>query len=123
MKTKAVDPIPTPTYPTNGLWTILTMSTIEAPLVVALEASLNISTWPEWNTFVPKVSVLSYPDLISSERLQVGTKVTFYNRLKKDGPSPGSYNDHEIVFIGKIEHDGRPGWSIVWKTIGILGGE
>lgn len=43
--------------------------------------------------------------------------------MKKDGPTSGSFSDHEIVFIEKIERDGFPGWSIVWKTIGIPGGE
>jgi hypothetical protein len=56
-------------------------------------------------------------------RLQVDAKVTSHSRVKKDGSTSGSYSDHEIVSIEKIEYDGLPGRSIVWKTIGSQGGE
>lgn len=37
--------------------------------------------------------------------------------MKRDGPA----SDHIVVAIDKIEKEGQQGWSIVWKTMGILG--
>jgi hypothetical protein len=125
VKSIAVEPLATPTYPTGGLFTVLTTVSIRAPLSVVLELSLDTSSWSAWNSFVPRADILSQPTSGSSSsvKLQVGTKATFHNRMKRDGPPSSAYSDHEVVSIEKIERDGALGWSIVWKTIGIPGGE
>lgn len=43
--------------------------------------------------------------------------------MKRGGPTSSANSDHEVVSIEEIERDGGKGWSIVWKTIGIPGGE
>ncbi|TVY15935.1 hypothetical protein LARI1_G004588 [Lachnellula arida] len=127
-ESKIVDPIGTPTYPTNGLWTVLTTTTICAPVSTVLEASLDISTWPKWNTFVPRVEIVSSPpaSTSASTKLEAGTVARFHNKLKDNDPTL-SASDHSMISIDKIEKGARgqerDGWSIVWKTIGIPGGE
>lgn len=120
-KSGAVSPISIPTYPTNGLFTILTTTSIDAPLQDVLDASLNFESWPKWNTFVP----LAKPDSqsSSSNKLEVGAIFTFNSRMKHDGPTSGAYSQHEIVSIEKTDKGENPGWSIVWKTVGIPGGD
>lgn len=117
----AVKPIPTPTYPTGGVFTVLTTIAINAPLSKVLDLSLDTSTWPSWNTYVPKVDILSQPSPTdpTSQKLQVGTKVTHHNRQKKDGPTSAKFSDSEVVSIEEITMEGEKGWRIVWKTIGM----
>ncbi|KAF4636303.1 hypothetical protein G7Y89_g1770 [Cudoniella acicularis] len=43
--------------------------------------------------------------------------------MKRDGPTNSSNSDHVVIAIDEIERDGCKGWSIVWKTIGIPGGD
>jgi hypothetical protein len=123
-KTEAVPPIPTPTYPTyptNGLFTILTTTTIDAPIQDVLDASLDFESWSKWNSFVPLATIISQRS--PSNKLEVGAILTFHSCMKRDGPISGSYSNHEIVSIEKTEREGKHGWSIVWKTVGIPGGE
>jgi hypothetical protein len=124
-KSSAVSPVPTPTYPTGGLWTILTSTTIEAPPDAVLEATLDTSTWPKWNTFVQRADILSQPPLDSknASNLKVGTKATFHSKMKETGPTNSSFSDHEVVSIEKIATGRESGWRVVWKTIGIPGGD
>lgn len=124
-KSAGVDPIATPTYPTGGLFSALTTVTIRAPLSTLLDLSLETTSWPEWNSFVPKAVIISQPAPTShsATKLEVGTKVTFHNRMKRDGPLSSQHSDHQVVSIKEFERDGGKGWSIVWRTIGIPGGE
>jgi hypothetical protein len=124
-KSSAVSPVPTPTYPTGGLWTILTSTIIESSPDVVFEATLDTSTWPKWNTFVQHADILSQPslDLKNPSKLKVGTKATFHSKMKETGPTSSSFSDHEVVLIGKIATGGETGWRVVWKTIGIPGGD
>ncbi|PVH83216.1 hypothetical protein DL98DRAFT_529725 [Cadophora sp. DSE1049] len=137
-QSSVVSPIPTPSYPTGGLWTILTTTEINAPLSAVLEPSLDVSSWPKWNAFVPKADILSSPDAPSvsstytpsedtDTKLSAGTKATFHNMMKKgtgpaDGTSP-SPSDHLVASIAPFSRDGRKGFSIVWTTINMPGGE
>ncbi|KUJ20680.1 uncharacterized protein LY89DRAFT_730700 [Mollisia scopiformis] len=125
LRSTAVDPIATPTYPTGVLFTVLTTTTIRAPLSSVLELSLETSSWPTWNPFVPRANIISQPATSSSSstKLEVGTKATFHSRMKRDGPPSSAYSDHEVVSIDRYEKEGAQGWSIVWKTIGIPGGD
>jgi hypothetical protein len=111
---KAVNPISTPTYATGGSWTILTTTTINAPASAVFEASVDSSLWPEWNSFTPRTT----PRL----RLEPGVKLTFYNKMKASGPADAA-SEHEVIEVKKITKDGREGYSIVWKTIGIPCGD
>jgi hypothetical protein len=120
-KTEAVSPIRTPTYPTNGLFTVLTTTTIDAPLQDVLDASLDFESWPKWNSFVLLATVISQPS--PSNKLEVGAIITFHSRMKRDGPTSSSYSNHEVVSIEKIEREGKQGWTIVWRSVGIPGGE
>jgi hypothetical protein len=124
-KSSAVSPVPTPTYPTGGLWTILASTTIEALPDAVLEATLDTSTWPKWNTFVQRADIISQPSLDSkdSPKLRVGSKATFHSKIKQTGPTNSSFSDHEVVSIGKIATGGESGWRVAWKTIGIPGGD
>ena len=120
-KTEVTSPIPTPSYPSNGLFTVLTTTTIDAPLQDVIDSSLDFESWPKWNPFVPLATVISQPS--PSNELEAGAILTFHSRMKRDVPTSASYSTHEIVSVEKFEKEGRPGWSVVWKTIGIPGGE
>jgi hypothetical protein len=85
-----------------------------------LDASLDVSTWPKWNTFVPRVDIIS-PEPTST-RLEVGILARFHNKLKENDTKL-STSDHTIISIDKMDTDGQEGWSIVWKTVGIPGGD
>jgi len=124
-KSSAVSPVPTPTYPTGGLWTILTSTTIEVHLDAVLGATLDTSTWPKWNTFVRHADILSQRSLDSESlsKLRVGTKATFHSKMKETGPTNSSFSDHEVVSTEEIGTGGESGWRAVWKTIGIPGGD
>jgi hypothetical protein len=115
-KTEVVFPIPNPHthLPTN------TTTTIDTPLQDVLDVSLDFENWPKWNRFVPLATVISQS---SPSRLEVGGVLTFHSRMQRDGPTSGSYSNHEIVTIEEIERQGKQGWGIGWKTVGISGGE
>lgn len=119
-KCGVVDPIETSTYPTNGLWTVLTTTTTSAPAPAVLETSLDVSTWSKWNTFVPRVDILSLES--TSSRLGLGMFTRFHNKLKENGPKL-SASHHTTVSVDKMNRDGHNGFSIVWKTVGVPGGD
>lgn len=65
---------------------------------------------------------LHLPQLQTPKDLQPGTTV-IHNRMSGASSSSASPSDREILSIEKISRDGKEGWSIVWKTIGMPGGD
>lgn len=57
MPESSTHPRATPTIQTGGLFSPYSSSTINAPPQAVYEAIIRTSDWPEWNTFIPSVTV------------------------------------------------------------------
>jgi len=109
----------TPTIPaTNATLHIGSSTTTTAPSTQIWAALTNTSTWPDWNSFVPRVTIRSQPDQNStlSPILQTGTKVTFHVRMDPTSTKPQAATDVSLVITECVAPDtqtGIPG-RIVW---------
>ena len=118
----ATDPIPVPSYPTGGVFTILASTTIHASPSEIFHAILDLASYPEWNTFVPRATVISTtssspsPSNESDTRLQVGTALKLDVYMK--GPGTGRRDSDVLVTIIEELNDGRNGYRVVWKALG-----
>lgn len=120
MKSSATEPIPVPSYPTGGVFSILAGTTIYAPPSEILDAVLDLVSYPKWNTFVPYAKVTSTPSLSSNNhsdtRLQVGTALKFDVYMK--GPGTARRDSHVLITIIEELNDGRNGYRVAWKALG-----
>ncbi|MCJ1463030.1 hypothetical protein MMC07_001634 [Pseudocyphellaria aurata] len=113
------DPIPVPSYPTGGLFTILASTTIHASPSEILDVILDLDSYHKWNTFVPRATVVSTPSSSSTNnldtRLQVGTTLTLHAYMK----GPGTACNEAPVLVTIIDKlgDGRNGYRVVWKAM------
>ncbi|OOQ81782.1 hypothetical protein PEBR_43158 [Penicillium brasilianum] len=80
---------------------------IAAPSTRVWEALTDTSTWPEWNTFVPRATIREQPDSQGSDPaalsplLRKGTRVTFHVRMDPTATKPQAAND---VFLLVTEY-------------------
>lgn len=116
----ATDPIPVPSYPTGGLFAILSEITIDSSPSDTLDALLDLASYPKWNTFVPRATIISTPSSSSTNeldtRLQVGTAVNFDVYMK--GPGTTRRDTPILVTIVEELNDGRNGYRVAWKALG-----
>lgn len=115
----ATDPIPVPSYPAGGVFTILASTTIRASPSEIFNAILDLDSYSKWNTFVPRATVISTTSSTSNEsdtRLQVGTALKFDVYMK--GPGTGRTESDELVTIIEELNDGRSGYRVAWKALG-----
>lgn len=132
MKSALVSPLPTPSYPTGGVFSVLAQTTIAASPVNVLLALLDTSSYPKWNTFIPRVTISADPSSMTfrtevSKRipsrsaggatlLAVGTEVIFDVHMK--GPDNPSRASAEQVTVVEELKDGRRGYRVAWKMMG-----
>ena len=113
------DPIPVPSYPSGGVFTVLAGTTIHASPSAILDALLDLASYPKWNTFIPHVTVISTPSSTSTNesgtRLRVGTVLKFDVYMK--GPGTARRDSHSLVTIIEELKDGRRGYRIAWKVL------
>lgn len=103
---------------------------INAPSTRVWEVLTDTSTWPKWNSFVPRVTVRSQPDgpaptessdspsTTLSPILQKGTKVTFHVRMDPLSTKPQAATDAGLVvteYEAPNPETGSPG-RIVWAS-------
>ncbi|KAJ6031138.1 hypothetical protein N7540_001870 [Penicillium herquei] len=93
---------------------------ITAPAQKVWDTLIDTSTWPEWNTFVPRVTVYSQPDTAADDTLspilQLGTKMTFHARMDPTSSKPQKSTDTGLMvteFSPPNAETGAPG-RIVW---------
>ncbi|RLM00669.1 hypothetical protein CFD26_108724 [Aspergillus turcosus] len=87
-------------------------------------ALIDTSTWPTWNTFVPRVTIREQPDSPNaspdslSPILQKGTKMTFHVHMDPSSTKPQKANDTQLAVI-EVEPPNpsakKPG-RIVWAS-------
>ncbi|KAJ5725861.1 uncharacterized protein N7483_007218 [Penicillium malachiteum] len=74
---------------------------IAAPAQKVWETVIDTSTWPEWNSFVPRVTVYSQPDSDANDTLspilQLGTKMTFHARMDPTSTKPQKSTDTGLI--------------------------
>ncbi|GIK01323.1 hypothetical protein Aspvir_005357 [Aspergillus viridinutans] len=97
---------------------------IDAPSQDVWNALIDTSTWPTWNTFVPRVTIREQPDSPDaspdslSPILQKGTRMTFHVHMNPSSTKPQKANDTQLAVI-EIEPPNpsakKPG-RIVWAS-------
>ncbi|KAI0182892.1 hypothetical protein EV127DRAFT_448490 [Xylaria flabelliformis] len=127
---KVVAPIPVPTYGPGGNFTVACSTTIAGPALSCLEKVLDLSSYGTWNTFVPSAS-LTTPGTtdelpVTSELRDIasrpgyvapGAKVRFNAVMIPGGASRAV--DLEVTFLEKFDDNGKVGYRVVWKALGI----
>ncbi|KAI8633622.1 hypothetical protein F5Y19DRAFT_470863 [Xylariaceae sp. FL1651] len=136
---KCVAPIPVPTHGPGGVFSVACSTTIAAPPLACLEKVLDLSGYPEWNTFIPKASVASAAPTPTGEdslapELQTlaarpgyaapGAKLRF-DAVMSPGASPRKV-DIEVTFLEAFEVSSggdagkkRRGYRVAWKATGM----
>ncbi|KXG52146.1 uncharacterized protein PGRI_084300 [Penicillium griseofulvum] len=116
----------TPTIPVSDAILHIGSSTfISASSLEVWEVLINTSTWPAWNSFIPKVTIRSQPDSMSNEPLspifQKGTTFTFHVSAEPTitfniplavteftAPNPESASPGHIVWTVDYDAPGAP---------------
>ncbi|OQE29615.1 hypothetical protein PENSTE_c002G09487 [Penicillium steckii] len=97
---------------------------INAPSNRVWEVLTNTSTWPNWNSFVPRVTIVSQPDSSPSTTeplspmLQKGTRVTFHVRMDPTSTKPQAATDAGLVVTEYEAPNPQTGTAgrIVWAS-------
>lgn len=105
---------------TDATLQIGSSTTISASSARVWAALTDTSTWPDWNSFVPRVTIRSQPDQDESTPLspvlQIGTKVTFHVRMDPDSTKPQAATDAQLVVTEYVAPNAGTGTTgrIVW---------
>ena len=132
--------IATPTFGPGGSFSIVVSTHIHAPPDTVFAVLTDHTKWPEWNRFVPRLTVISSPPPADAEPdagaletliqrgdgstyLKKDTKVYFEVHLDPDNPDPRSGRKEaiQVTLLEPYGHAGRKGWRIAWKPTGYPG--
>lgn len=136
----ASHPIATPTFGPGGSFSIIVSINIAAPPDTVFTVLTDHTKWPEWNRFIPKLTVTSSPGpaeaspdagaletLIQrddgSTYLKKDTKMDFDVHLDPENgdPASGRKTSIQVTLLEPYDHAGRKGWRIAWKPTGYPG--
>ncbi|KAJ5711675.1 hypothetical protein N7488_005831 [Penicillium malachiteum] len=105
---------------TDAILKVGSSAFVTAPAQKVWETLIDTSTWPEWNSFVPRVTVYYQPDCAADDTpspiLQLGTKMTFHARMDPTSTKPQKSTDTGLMvkeFSAPNADTGAPG-RIVW---------
>lgn len=133
-------PIPTPTHGPGGSFSIIASQHIAAPPDTVFAALLSHPTWPSWNRFVRRVTVLSAPPPPSSppssssssaleaaiatddgsKYIKKGTKMTFEVHMNPDDAKSSINQNMEVTLLEPFDStDPQRGWRVAWKGTSI----
>lgn len=133
-------PIPTPAYGPGGSFSAAFSTTISAPPAACMTSLLNTATWPQWNTFCPRVTSTSFPSpppalpeglsgleaaVDAKEALVPGALVSFEVHMDLDERA----SNNQSMFVTRLERiedsdfgaGGRKGFRVAWKSEGVPG--
>lgn len=132
--------IATPTFGAGGSFSIVVSINIAAPPDTVFTVLVDHTKWPEWNRFIPKLTVTSNPPpaeaspdagaletLIQrddgSNYLKKDTKMDFDVNLDPLSPksSSNTKTSIQVTLLEPYDHAGRKGWRIAWKPTGYPG--
>lgn len=126
--------IATPSFGPGGSFSIVVSTNIAAPPDTVFTILVDHTKWPEWNRFIPKLTVTSSPPpaeaspdagaletLIQrddgSTYLKKDTKMGFDVNLEplKADSSSNTKTSIQVTVLEPYDHAGRKGWRIAWK--------
>jgi hypothetical protein len=123
-------PTMTPATATINLHSSIAISNTSVPTV--WNTLIDTSTWPQWNRFVPRVTIREQPSSSPSTEaahpqgispfLRLGTKMTFHANMDGAGhATPLSdakdlREAHLVVSVFEPPTEGKPFGRIVWAT-------
>lgn len=132
--------IATPSFGPGGSFSIVVSISIAAPPETVFTVLVDHTRWPEWNRFVPKLTVTSSPPpaeaspdagaletLIrrddDSTYLDRDTRMDFDVNLDPLDPNSSSTTKTsiQVTLLEPYDHAGRKGWRIAWKPTGYPG--
>ncbi|KJK62681.1 Ligand-binding SRPBCC domain of an uncharacterized subfamily of protein [Aspergillus parasiticus SU-1] len=97
-------------------------TSIAAPCQDVWDVLIDTSTWPSWNTFVPRVTIREHPGSDSqstpdnlSPKLQLGTKMTFHVHMDSSSASEQDVGLVVTEFEPPSANPPKPG-RIVWAS-------
>ena len=112
-----IPPIPTPHWgaQSGASFTVRAATTIRAPPQPVLDTLLDTSTWPQWNNFVPRASLLN-PALDSDEsnRLKPGTLFKEHVDMAGRGRSTVVKMKLLMTVLDEMNEPNKKGFKVVW---------
>ena len=114
LKAELIAPIPTPHWgsQSGSSFTVRATTTISQPPQSVLDALLETSTWPEWNNFVPRVSI-SHPSK-DTHRLHPGTLFTEHVDMAGRGRSTIVKMKLLMTTLDELDESSRRGFRVIW---------
>lgn len=132
----APQPIPTPTHGSGGSFSIISALHISAPPDVVFSVLLQHAKWPEWNRFIPKVTINSSGPPSSeppneeqqsaferavhddgSTYIRKGMSMTFQVHMDPDNTSSYLNQGMEVTILEPYGtgNNNKKGWRVAWK--------
>ncbi|SMR49295.1 unnamed protein product [Zymoseptoria tritici ST99CH_1E4] len=91
----------------DAVFSIYASTTISASAASVLETVLNVSSYPQWNTFIPKASITSQPADSDSpddhSHMQVGSIMTFHAVMNSSKPQSATETSLQVTDISTPE--------------------
>ncbi|KAI3326823.1 hypothetical protein HD806DRAFT_488303 [Xylariaceae sp. AK1471] len=125
---KCVAPIPVPTHGPGGVFSVACSTVIVAPALSCLEKVLDLSSYADWNAFVPTASITKpgHADGLAPELhalasrpgyVAQGAKLRFDAVMTPGGASRAV--DLEVTFLETFDVPEGKGYRVVWKAVGM----
>lgn len=112
VKADNVPPLPTPHWGSQAgpAFTILALIAIKASPHQVCNALLDTRTWPKWNNFVPRATLMDSDD----GQLRPGTLFKEHVDMRGHGKNTIVKMKLLMTALDKIEGSGRDGFKVVW---------